>query len=59
MPSAVLEHFHKFLDSLKAASRVFIQTHDFLDPDAIASAYGLRSLLRIMESRQLSATTGK
>ena len=27
------------------SSRVFIQTHDFPDPDAIASAFGLKSLL--------------
>lgn len=34
------------LPEILAGSRVFIQTHDFPDPDAIASAYGLHSLLR-------------
>lgn len=31
---------------LRDGRRVFIQTHDFPDPDALASAYGLKSLLR-------------
>ena len=34
------------LPDLLRGSRVFIQTHDFPDPDAIASAYGLQRLLR-------------
>lgn len=34
------------LPEILAGSRVFIQTHDFPDPDAIASAYGLQYLLR-------------
>lgn len=37
--------FKQFLDTLRAAPRVFIQTHDFPDPDAIGSACGLRRIL--------------
>lgn len=37
--------WHALTDIL-SDSRVFIQTHDFPDPDAIASAYGLQYLLR-------------
>ncbi|MBQ9451677.1 MAG: DHH family phosphoesterase [Desulfovibrio sp.] len=33
------------LPKILSGSRVFIQTHDFPDPDAIASAYGLQYLL--------------
>ncbi len=34
------------LPEILAGSRTFIQTHDFPDPDAIAAAYGLQSLLK-------------
>ncbi|MBQ9406976.1 MAG: DHH family phosphoesterase [Desulfovibrio sp.] len=36
----------RILPEILSDSRVFIQTHDFPDPDAIASAYGLQYLLR-------------
>lgn len=32
--------------ALRGYGRVFIQTHNFPDPDALGSAYGLRNLLR-------------
>lgn len=35
------------LVKLCGGRRVYIQTHNFPDPDAIASAYGLRNLLKI------------
>lgn len=38
--------FIKFIVNLDPGRRLFIQTHDFPDPDAIASAYGLRQIIR-------------
>ena len=38
--------FNKILDNI-TGSHVYIQTHDFPDPDAIASAYGLAELMKI------------
>lgn len=35
----------QFLDSLRTAPRVYIQTHDFPDPDAIGSACGMQRIL--------------
>ncbi len=45
----------KFEQLFRAINRehVYIQTHNFPDPDAIASAYGLQ---RLLESRGVSAT---
>lgn len=40
------DSFRALLDSIRQAPRVFIQTHNFPDPDAIASAYGLQQLLK-------------
>ena len=34
------------LVELLSAGKAYIQTHDFPDPDAIASAYGLQQLLK-------------
>lgn len=38
--------FEQILDNI-TGKHVYIQTHDFPDPDAIASAYGLSELLKI------------
>lgn len=38
--------FKHFLDTLRSTPRVYIQTHDFPDPDAIGSAYGLQRILK-------------
>ncbi|MCR4897305.1 MAG: DHH family phosphoesterase [Lachnospiraceae bacterium] len=38
-------HFDELLELLRGKN-VYIQTHNFPDPDAIATAYGLQSLLR-------------
>ena len=38
---------------------VYIQTHNFPDPDAIASAFGLQELLKLRGSMQRSAIRGK
>ena len=40
-------HDIKKLAKLCQGHPVYIQTHNFPDPDAIASAYGLQQLLRI------------
>lgn len=37
--------FRQFLGTLRTAPRVFIQTHDFPDPDAIGSACGMQRIL--------------
>ena len=39
--------FQSLLKHLSALSHVFIQTHNFPDHDAVASAYGLMELLRL------------
>lgn len=39
--------FHDLID-LCQGKNIYIQTHDFPDPDAIASAYGLQKLLGLM-----------
>lgn len=36
----------QLLNAINGTGRVFIQTHNFPDPDAIASAYGLQTFLR-------------
>lgn len=45
--------FCRLLESLHQASRIFIQTHNFPDSDAIASAYGL---MRLLEHFGIQAT---
>lgn len=41
-----MNKFHLLLDSIKG-KHVFIQTHNFPDPDAVSSAFGLQKLLEI------------
>ena len=40
-----MTNLQKLLDAIHN-DKVYIQTHNFPDPDAIASAYGLQQLLR-------------
>lgn len=40
-----MDHDVRELAALLSAGKAYIQTHDFPDPDAIASAYGLQQLL--------------
>ena len=51
----------KFEELLQQINRqhVYIQTHNFPDPDAIASAYGLKRLLATRVSRRASAIRSK
>ena len=49
----------KNLVHLCHGKNIYIQTHDFPDPDAIASAYGLQKLLKHFEIDAVSCYAGK
>ena len=44
MGNNMTDNLQKLLDAIHN-DKVYIQTHNFPDPDAIASAYGLQQLL--------------
>ena len=54
----VKQKLNKFLQLLSPLQRVVIQAHDFPDHDAIASAYGLATLLQAMGMNTLIVYNG-
>ncbi len=53
-----MENFQKLLD-LCRGKKVFIQTHNFPDPDAIGSAFGLQRLLEVFHQPSTLCYAGR